>query len=279
MKQLCKYAIVRFMPFSETQEFANVGVLLFSPKTGFVDFHLAPKNFGRVTHFFDDLNGELYRNTLIAFEQELTRVKEFGSQFVGEKQVELLEEVTRYREGIISFSETRAMLHNNPQVALEELYKMYVARNFVTKEYREQQMVKALRHDLKKHIANVHYTQQKLTADYNVQIDMPFVTKGCHMTKVIKPLSFNQAKPLNLIEHGEQWINRVKRLIKANTIEASNMLFALEKPSSEKKEIVKAYQEVTEEMKELDTKVVLFDDKKSIFQFASDLEHGEFKLT
>ncbi|MEC4621968.1 DUF3037 domain-containing protein, partial [Bacillus paranthracis] len=75
--------------------------------SGFVDFKLAPNRFSRVTDFFDDLNGDLYRNALITFEKELTRVRELGNKFYGEQQVELLEEVTRFREGIISFSETR----------------------------------------------------------------------------------------------------------------------------------------------------------------------------
>ncbi|MBD56411.1 MULTISPECIES: DUF3037 domain-containing protein [unclassified Pseudoalteromonas] len=278
MKNLCKYSIIRFMPFSETQEFANVGILLFSPKTGFVDYKLAPKSFGRVTEFFDDLNGELYKSALVTFEKELTRVKSLGSRFYGEQQVKLLEEVTRFREGIVSFSETRAVLHEAPQIALEQLYNKYIARNFVTKEYREQQMVKALRQDLKDNIRGVHYTQQKLPAGLGVQIDIPFVTKGSQITKAIKPLSFNQTKPLALIEHGEQWINRVRRLIQAGAIEAQNMLFTLEKPKSQKTEFLKAYDEVTNEMEMLNTKFTLFEDRKSIYSFATSFEDEEFKL-
>lgn len=279
MKYLCKYAIVRFIPFSETQEFANVGVLLFTPKSGFVDFKLAPNRFSRVTDFFDDLNGDLYRNALITFEKELTRVRELGNKFYGEQQVELLEEVTRFREGIISFSETRALLHEDPKLALDQLYSKYIARNFVTKEYREQQMVKALRQDLRKNIIGVQYTQQKLSGDFGVQIDMPFVSKDCHITKVIKPLSFNQNKPLALIEHGELWINRVKRLIQAKAVTAHNMLFTLEKPESERLDLIQAYEEVTSHMRELKANVTLFEDRKSIYEFASAFDDKEFKLT
>jgi hypothetical protein len=37
-----QYAVVRFMPFIETREFANVGVVLIAPKTGKFLFKLAP---------------------------------------------------------------------------------------------------------------------------------------------------------------------------------------------------------------------------------------------
>ncbi|WP_278404604.1 DUF3037 domain-containing protein [Pseudoalteromonas ruthenica] len=279
MKQLCTYAIVRFMPFSETQEFANVGILLVAPKTGYVSYKLAPKSFARITHFFDDLEGNIYRCAMSNFEQELIRVREISSGFTGHKQVKIIEEVTRLREGIVSFSDMRALLHEDPQEALQELYERYIARNFITKQYREQQMVKALRQDLRKHISNVHYTKQKLHADYNVQVELPFVTKDCHVTKAIKPLSFSQSKPLSLIEHGEQWINRIKRLIKANSIKPHNMLFAIEKPKSKKDEMVNAYGEVKEEMESLDIRIALFEEKQKIYEFASDLDNGEFRLS
>ena len=35
-----RYAIVQFQPYSETGEFANVGVVLVCPETGFFDFKL-----------------------------------------------------------------------------------------------------------------------------------------------------------------------------------------------------------------------------------------------
>lgn len=36
MKKLVRFSVVRFMPFTETQEFANVGIVLHVPKDGTV---------------------------------------------------------------------------------------------------------------------------------------------------------------------------------------------------------------------------------------------------
>lgn len=51
MKKLVRYSVIRFMPFSETQEFANVGIVIHAPQTGEVQFKLANTRFGRVSQF------------------------------------------------------------------------------------------------------------------------------------------------------------------------------------------------------------------------------------
>ncbi|MEZ8532495.1 DUF3037 domain-containing protein [Vibrio cyclitrophicus] len=78
MKVALQFAIVRFMPFAETSEFANVGILAFAPKTGFVSYKLAPARFKRVSDFFDDLEGQLYKQAIANFEDELNYIQNFA---------------------------------------------------------------------------------------------------------------------------------------------------------------------------------------------------------
>ena len=52
MSTACHYAIVRFMPFVETGEFGNVGVVLFSPTARFFGFRLLGQRISRITNFF-----------------------------------------------------------------------------------------------------------------------------------------------------------------------------------------------------------------------------------
>lgn len=83
----CMYAVVRFMPFAETREFANVGVVVIAPKFGLYDFKLAPQKLvpqkfapqklGLVTQFFDDLDGMVYKYAIEGFEAELERVRNY----------------------------------------------------------------------------------------------------------------------------------------------------------------------------------------------------------
>lgn len=115
MKILCKYAVLRFMPYAETQEFANVGIVLSVPKQGFILYKLAPTRFARVTKFFEDLDGQLYKNAVNRFAGELQRVQVFAQDLRGEQHIEYFKEVTRFRESVIHFSEMHTLLCDNPQ--------------------------------------------------------------------------------------------------------------------------------------------------------------------
>lgn len=92
------------MPFAETQEFANIGVLAFSPQSGFIGYKLAPIRFKRVTDFFDDLDGKLYSQVMKNLEAEMCYVVNKAKNIKGNELVAFIKELTRLREGLIRFS-------------------------------------------------------------------------------------------------------------------------------------------------------------------------------
>lgn len=278
MKQLCHYSIIRFMPFLETEEFANVGILLFTPQTGYSAFRLAPKRFARVTDFFNDLDGGVYQKGLHLFDEELRRITQECKHRTGKNLLNAFQEVTRFRESIFRFGNMSAILCDNPEQQIDELYDYYVGRNFVTPEYREQVMVKSLRSGLRKHVDGLRYVQKQLHGDLNTAINMPLVAAADGYYKVIKPLAFDQTKPISLLEHGEKWIGRVKRLLNNNAVQPQNMLFTVEEPAKNKGELKAVYLEVEREIDRLGVNVVPFADKQAIYQFARQLHIPEDKL-
>ena len=75
MKKIpCQYAIVRFMPYVETGEFANVGVVMMAPQERYFGFKLLTLRHGRITKFFEDLDAKLFRAAMYDFKEELERV-------------------------------------------------------------------------------------------------------------------------------------------------------------------------------------------------------------
>lgn len=224
MKNLVRYSVIRFMPFTETQEFANVGIVIHAPQAGRVLFKLANKRFGRVSQFFDDLDGQLYSNAIEMFNFELQRIQDFAQGMRAKELAGFMDEVTRQREGFLIFSETAALLTSDSlEIVLDKLFGQYVGRSFNTKEHRETLLIK----NLKKHLDTVtryKFTKSKLDAEY-VSFELPLVASDHLITKAIKPLSFYQDKSLTLIDHGEFWISRVKHLLNAKTLDADNFLF------------------------------------------------------
>ena len=269
MKTLLQFATIRFMPFAETQEFANVGILAFTPDGQFVDYQLAPNSFKRVNQFFDDLEGKLYKCALTSFEGELKRVKDFCRTMQGQELINFMTEVTRPREGILIFGQLSAILTENPRETLADLFDKYIGRNFQhQKEYREAQMVRALKSNLIKKLPKaIRYKEDKLDVGY-AAYTLPLVAKAGNTVKAIKPLAFDQKTTLQLTEHGDRWIARAKHLLNANVIRNENLLFAIEKPKKKKNEFLEAFDVVYKGMQELDVQIVPYNQQKEIVTFA-----------
>lgn len=280
MKNLVRYSVIRFMPFAETQEFANVGIVLHEPRTGDVLFKLANKRFARVSQFFDDLDGQLYSNAIEMFNFELERIKNFARGMQGHELVGFMDEMTRQREGFLTFSsETSALLTNAPlEEVLEKLFEQYVGRSFNTKEHRETLLVKKLKTQLDK-VTKHKFTKRKLSTNY-VSFELPLVATDKITTKAIKPLSFYQDKPLKLIDHGEFWISRVKHLLNSNSLSANNFLFVIDRPSYKNKNLEAAFYSLADEMRALGVNIFDVADLSNIKKFARfDSENAEnFRL-
>jgi len=273
MRQVYKYAIVQFMPYAETGEFANVGVLVCAPKTGYLDFKMANPRFARVTKFFDDLDGAVYKAAVNAFGDELQLVKKHGAFLKSDNLLDYVVEVTRYRESLLRFSNLRTIVSTVPEGILDKLYDRYVARDFLTKEYREDMMVRAIRNQIKQKNITVKYHHKKMVTELR-EVNLPLVAEVGDICRVIKPLAFNQSKTTQIIEHGETWVNRFKYLINEHKLDADRIMLPVEGPNSKGK-LDLAFKEVINEIKGLND----FEEEAKIMQFAAaDVDSETFHL-
>jgi hypothetical protein len=268
----CMYAVVRFMPFAETREFANVGIVVIAPKLGLYDFKLAPKTFNRVTKFFDDLDGVVYKHAIEGFEEELNRIRNYlvHNHIQGKSLVDYFKEITRTRESVLHFGEVGTMLTANINVAGDKLFERLIGRNFTeSKEYKEQQMIRVLKSQLTAKLpSGIRYTKQNLKADM-YEIPVPLATRINDSYRIIRPLAFEQKNVLLAMEHGEAWVNRLKKLINFDVVQAGKALVAFEKPVHRKQEFMKVYEDVVGEIENLGALTKDYGDTDSIIQFAS----------
>jgi hypothetical protein len=70
-----QYAILRFMPYIETSEFANVGIVMAAPRSSFFAYRLQEKYYTRLIHFFKNLDGRTYTVAIQAMKEELNRIQ------------------------------------------------------------------------------------------------------------------------------------------------------------------------------------------------------------
>ncbi|MFT3885812.1 MAG: DUF3037 domain-containing protein [Flavobacteriales bacterium] len=67
-KHLYEYAVIRVLPVLEREEFLNVGIILFSKRTGFIQVRVAV-NEERLRCFASDVDLEQVRENLRSFER------------------------------------------------------------------------------------------------------------------------------------------------------------------------------------------------------------------
>ena len=266
MKQACKYNIIRFQPYAETQEFANIGVVLYAPKTGQFTFKLLPQNtHGRITRFFSKLDKTVLQDTLAILKGELKRIQEMSLEYGNFNQ--LYDELVRPREGIIQYSSHFARLTENPLVTTNELFEHYVHHSFTNEAGHEERMRVSITQLLKTQDLAGRYKRASLGVDY-YEVALPFVHQNATKPAVIKPIHFQHADSTKLFDHGLQWLTKMDQLFRMKVTTADNVLFTFQAPTPKEGKIHDAYKKVSEQIMGAGISMVDINDRTAIAEFA-----------
>lgn len=279
----CNYAIVRFMPYVETGEFANVGILLWIPKHKTLLFKLLRKRYGRITQFFEELDKQVYLKAMGDLDTELLRVQRLlseGAVEITNPNLEygfhkgIFEEIIRPRETIVRFSEQRAILSENPEQTLTALYDYHVGRNFVTKEYQERLMEQGIKRLLEHENLGKRYQKRKVQ-DTVYSVAFPFVEElNQKAVRVIKPLFLGQGDSTAIIEHGGHWRLKVEQLQKRQLLHGP-VLFPIKGPEDAKEgdHRHEAFEETLHSLEGNGIQLVSYEEHRKIVEFASQVLH------
>ena len=275
MKIACHYAIVRFAPFVETGEFANVGVVLFAPGARFFGFKLLVNWYSRVTNFFEQLDATIFRTSMHILREELQEVDSLFKRIGTDHRLKTLDrtgalalwtETIKPRETMLRFSDSRVVLADNPQAKLRELYAFYVERNFVTREYQEKILDRSVKELLRSANLLERFHPARVGNDeYHAQF--PFVAGlDDKPEKIIKPLNLAYADAARIIDHGGQWVVRILALKKRKLL-PEKVLFAVDGPDDFSVR-GKAKREVVADLENAGVIVAPFGQPQAVIDFA-----------
>ncbi|MBX3615963.1 DUF3037 domain-containing protein [Nitrosomonas sp.] len=272
----CQYTIVRFSPFVETGEFANVGIVMMAPKLRYFGFKLETQRYGRITRFFEELDRKLYTQTIHILREELARIHGVLNLHGFDKDAKasdtslaqlLFTELIRTREHIIRFSEPRVLLAGNPEEKINELFSFYVERNFATKEYIETRLEKGIRNWLNQERIADRF-QRLPVGDEEYQAIFPFVEHANNKpVKIIKPLNLAQEKPSKIIDHGNLWRSRIEELKRRKKL-PEKVLFTVTGPDDVGTNRHHAYEETVGRLHECGIEIEDYTNKAQIIKFA-----------
>ncbi|MEX8494664.1 DUF3037 domain-containing protein [Sphaerotilus sp.] len=275
----CHYAIVRLVPIVETEEFANVGVVLFSPQARLFAFRLLGARFGRITAFFEQLDAASCRAVMRDLREELERVAQSFRALGVDSRLPRLDvaasqalwaDLLHPRESLLRFSSARVVMATDPRARLDELFSLYVERQVVPREHREHVLERSVRSLLRTARLGDRFVSATVGNDeYHARF--PFVQLAPddeRPVKAIKALSLTQSDPVRIIDHGGQWIMRLHALRKRGLL-PPQVLFAVDGDDQDVSVRGVARRDVIGELRALGVRVVPLLQRPALLDFAA----------
>ncbi|CAI2539337.1 Protein of uncharacterised function (DUF3037) [Serratia proteamaculans] len=268
MSTPCMYSIIRYLPYTDTEEFANIGVILCAPKTGYLSYKLAPKNNGRVRTFFNDTS--IYPIARDSFNNELKFINGNASAFSDD--VALANFFIRYvekRESIFQFSDVRVSMAKSPINELDRLYQKFVNASEVTKERREEILARELKERFRQQGDWARFFKQESLGKELSKFSMPLVLNRDGVVDcAIKPLAFDQDEPGKMVEHCDTWVARITRAASEGILDLSKVLLPLAPPISPDSKQTHAMRVIRETFDKNDISTIEHEKQDSIIDFA-----------
>ncbi len=121
---VCNYSLLRFLPYPQTGELVNVGVLVSCLQPCLLHFQGEGKMPARVHALFPQQNSKTFEAAMKAIRQDVERIT---AQIRAPKSCKLaFTELVRPRENTFRFGEVRTISTADPQIISEELFRRYV---------------------------------------------------------------------------------------------------------------------------------------------------------
>lgn len=263
MRAIVRYSIVRFRPFVETGEFANVGIVALHFATQRFTFKLAPRRLRRVSSFFHDVDAAVYSNTVAALRLEFKRIEQDGTTVAGAA----FEHLTQERESAVVFSEPRLIMADGTfKSIVDDLYQRYVMRSFITPEYRESLLTRSVSQTLRKNSIRGYRKLRIEDEIMPISFDLGSENNGL---RVIKPLAFVQKSTIGIIDHGATWQARLRHLVGRQKLAPEHVLLPIDHSVDPHEPFAKeAKDEAVAGLTGLGVNVINMEDTPALIRFA-----------
>ncbi len=251
MNYFCNYSILRFLPYPETGEFVNIGVVLIA-SNGEFRYKIESKR-QRVTQFFNKLDPQIYIRARKEVEQELARLSGFFSVHRDNQPIQLttFKSLIQARETMMRFSVPGTIAVNRIDEAVDSLFDHYVNLSFANKEYQEKILERQLGQLLASADLKQKYREHKLGTDI-YPVKFPYVLLDSdEAVQALKPIHLGHDEPAKILEHGDAWLSKVRRLKKADAL-ARDTLFIAAPPNRSKKKLYAAYTDIVNQLSDFD---------------------------
>ena len=262
------YTLIRLLPQADAGEFANIGVVLACPDTGFFGFRLAKRQ-RRVTQFFEEVTRELLTKLRKELTTELHHVGKFlAATRSRTEMLRVMQDLAKPRETLIRYAPLRTLMTEDPGADLDKLFMRYVQRDLsVAPQPHEQQLTRLVRRTLAgEKLADAFVPDDVGTDEFHVPLPLVYERDG-RTIAAIKPLDLTQDEPTKIYTHGDLWLGHIRRLDRMR-LRPEGLLIAAEGPDIADDKRHRAYHDIVDELGQMGVTVVDRADAPGIIEFA-----------
>ncbi|MBC3940779.1 DUF3037 domain-containing protein [Sphingomonas albertensis] len=248
MSAIYQYSIIRFLPFADLGEFANIGIVALDSQNKILEFRLARSRFRRLREFFGEDAYRAYGAAIEHLRLELASFTMSGGFWANWNPERAFSHLTRKHESSIIFSEVRTLLSKDHiGDVVDMLFTRLIERQ--RQEAHDLDLIKDIRHEL---VANgIKGFRAIRVVDDVVPVTFPLAHRNGKLN-AIQPMVFTQKTPLAVFDHGAMWKRRLMYLLDQGKIEDKSILLAVDPPVADaSRSLQSAYTEAMNEIKSL----------------------------
>jgi hypothetical protein len=239
MKDKFYFSLLRYVYDPLTQEFVNIGIVLYSPSRCFLRATFNTR-YGRISKMFGRIDGASFRATTSYIERRVTEMSakmERGLLFQDPKESlqSILNEVMPPDDTAIRFVFGGVGLTESPGHTLEELFERYVTRYenpSETARRDENDVWRVFQEPLRKKEVFPHFEPKVIAApNYEYEFERSWKNGIWHL---FEPVSFDLADASSIREKASRWVGRATSL--SDSLEPFKLILLLGEPADPKLE-------------------------------------------
>ncbi|HEX4068374.1 MAG TPA: DUF3037 domain-containing protein [Acidobacteriaceae bacterium] len=237
MKEKCYFSVLRYVFDPITQEFVNIGLVLYAPESRFIGA-ICTNHYSRVSKMFGRIDGGSFRS-LTRFIQDrviqLNRDLSRGALFFNtdEKLETILGRILPEDDSAIRFVAVGAGITSNPEQSLAVLYERYVSRYESPSETArrdDEEIWRVFRKPMEKKNITSHLVPKRIVAkNYEYEFQRAWKNGIYHL---YEPVSFDLVDSNSIVEKANKWLGRGFSL--ADSSEAFKLFLLLGEPKDKK---------------------------------------------
>ncbi|WP_052409928.1 DUF3037 domain-containing protein [Paenibacillus durus] len=223
MEKICKFAVLRYVPDENREEFINIGVVMHSPGDKYIDC-LITSNLSRVSTFDDEIDIPFLKIILSGVKEDFSKNSTVtGPSYEDIANLNYLEKATSIYVNQLQFSKIQLFRSADFETDLNNLFKTYVHFEVQKKSRLTEQEVKSIMNKVIKNKPTNAILEKNLKVDLGdelIELDYAYVTRK-ERVKIVKTFSFDytQRGSKQASQVAKEWAYNFSKIKEASKLE------------------------------------------------------------